>query len=147
MRPWPELLAEMFPLDPLLDQGRPWWRMQTPTPRDAVCDMPPLWNRTADQRIHDPTHGTRAELDAREPLPHPGFRVGQIWAWRRPSGDGFNTKLLATDQEVTLLKLEHDAAELGQAPGGMGVKWPLRERFLICDQACPWLAPWTSAEK
>lgn len=127
MRPWPTPLTEMFPLDPLLDRERPWWRMQTPTPRDAGCDMPPLWRRTADQRIHDPTHGTRAELDAREPLPHPGFRVGQIWAWRRHGQEAFNTKLLVTDIEVAF-----------SAP---------RQRFLISDQACPWLAPWAPAEE
>lgn len=60
------------------------------------------------------------EIDRIAPIPHPGFRVGQLWA-------------SADVGQVRLLTCSEDIAMVSDFP------------FLIADMACPWLAPWSSA--
>lgn len=60
------------------------------------------------------------EIDRVLPIPHPGYRVGQIWA----SADAQTVRLVTRGENI---------AAVADFP------------FLIADAACPWLAPWSSA--
>jgi hypothetical protein len=102
-----------------------------------------------------------AEKDAEEPVPHPGFRVGQVWIveakqivisgvlepilppWDFLSGRRpwtFDVEF----RETPIWRFggrdlnQEQFRELFETPGG---DWTA---FLAADPACPWLAPWGS---
>lgn len=99
---------------------------------------------------------TRPEsCDTTHPLPHPGYRAGQVWAWRRlsPEADGhliealpgWRFRVLHTDSEV-------NAVETGHSPL-FGSLWRVDRpdaknkvcaTFLLHDPLRPDLAPWSS---
>jgi len=92
--------------------GRPWWDSPQ-CRRDGECG-------------HDPE-----DVDEKHPLPHPGYRVGQIWAWRSPPGRTVYGPLRdaaelerALDRHATALYAEIDIA-------------------LLYDPLFPKAAPWT----
>lgn len=60
------------------------------------------------------------EIDQTMPIPHPGFRVGQIWA-------------------------SADASQVWQITRNDDIVRALDLPFLVADAACPWLAPWSAA--
>ena len=155
MIPWPAKLLDLYPFpaaelvatfgeivrdrDPL----RPWWFVE-PTA------IKPCWRRTDRREVlfyQDGWHGRisiaklaeqRIEVDKDHPLPHPGFRVGQVWA----DEDGNATQITAkwTDGSGPIASLI-----IGSGP----ISAPtLRENyyFLVHDAVCPWLAPWAPAE-
>lgn len=72
MKKWPEVLSKMFPVPgdmKMLD--RPWW--QRLEGGEFI--------RASDQRVCHYTWEINGmgSIDRAHPLPHPGFRVGQIW--------------------------------------------------------------------
>ena len=64
-----------------------------------------------------------AHIDRDHPLPHPGLRVGQVWA--RDDGEAFQVS-----------KLDFDGTPFGYDTEGC---------YLVADPCCPWLAPWSPA--
>ena len=107
-------------------------------------------------------------LDAIHPLPHPGVRVGQVWAFETREGlvvaqltsdtRGVTGKGLL-DPEVTFsetIPMPEDAAGVRSSVG----TFEADERavfsiqvlkgmacYLLADPCCPWLAPWAPAER
>ena len=74
MTPWPAKLAELYPVR-RRNKDRPWW----------VFTVDGRWVRERDHWLLPdtselPRGEAMARIDAEHPLPHPGFRVGQIWA-------------------------------------------------------------------
>lgn len=53
--------------------GRPWWLIE----RHPTYNF--IWRRDG-LKLGEWNHDKAASLDSEHPLPHPGFRVGQIWA-------------------------------------------------------------------
>lgn len=73
--------------------------------------------------------------DAERPLPHPGHRVGQVWA----RADGAARIVQAFNDEAEPLILA--GARLNDTDV-RATTLPDKFCFLIADPACPWLAPW-----
>lgn len=111
MKPWPAKLVELFPPNPD-------WRRT-----DGLAGRGPL-----------------EALDAAKPLPHPGFRPGQIWGTEK--GDAF--LIQTVDNKLAILVS-------GTQPGSvetvyLGPGWDfgsVDDLYLVCDPACPHLAPWS----
>jgi hypothetical protein len=75
-----------------------------------------------------------AEADAKYPIPHPGFRAGQVWA----AEDGASVSIVEFGASIWA--------------GSAGRNWTkpdfaLAYPYLIADPACPHLAPWSPAEE
>jgi len=114
--------------------GRPWWRDNDSSAGNiwagsrTRADGAVVWMREASAAQ------ACAEYDAAHPLPHPGYRVGQVWARRGDNGNWY----------VCIIDAHHMLAT-SQA-------WfSLAERFvgaefsvLLHDPIRPDLAPWSS---
>lgn len=74
--------------------------------------------------------------DQVKPIPHPGFRVGQVWAKLDPD----------YKDPVVLVVVEYsDKWYLGGSKIGTTqeeLETLLQNAFLLTDTVCPWLAPW-----
>ena len=85
MREWPTILRERYPLPPsvvaVVVPERPWWHAVEVKGRVLVLTRKPDNARlTRDAERDAATLLYRAATyDRAHPLPHPGFRVGQIW--------------------------------------------------------------------
>ena len=73
--------------------------------------------------------------DAAHPLPHPGYRAGQVWA----AEDGESIVIALTMRGMVCTA--HD--EEGWRPATFARAYP----YLMADPACPHLAPWSPVEK
>jgi hypothetical protein len=118
----------------------------------------PTQRTTHARFLHDMLELVRA-IDAKHPVEHPGFRVGQVWgyverfAWAAPG-----------EHQVIVTQL---IGAFKPSPGNGGPvrfttanafgdpvhrtepelrKW-LHDAFLLADPCCPWLAPWGPAEE
>ena len=175
MRPWPAILAERYPPSPLTGtatryvKARPWWLL------DAVSSAGLLtFTRTDGFRflragfvdVPPTDEGFLVEiekLDAKHPIPHPGFRAGQAWGLVGDHG-GCNVLVLAEDYDGGADDPDHPAGRwfsFASPPGErrsetVGVRSVahvredrlrdlLAEAFLVADPCCPWLAPWSPA--
>ena len=128
MKPLPEAVQAAFPCQSDQVPSRPWWR-------DTV--------RGWGMRIHMRTdfsavrigEQTPEAFDAANPLPHPGFRAGQVWA--AENGESIVVVAILLGQVC----IAHD--ENGWYPSTFARAYP----YLMSDPACPWLAPWSPAEE
>ncbi len=126
MKPLPEAVQAAFPCHPSRVPERPWWVYRW-VENDHV--------RADAERV---VGGSLVDFDAEHPLPHPGFRAGQVWAGER-------------GQSVVLLTMAHDTGWVTHSVQGihpvlldsLAHMYP----YLMADPACPWLAPWSPAEK
>ena len=73
-----------------------------------------------------------ATYDAQHPLPHPGYRAGQVWA-----DDMCNSVVLTRVRGGWVYA---DGSEWTRSE--MARDYP----YLMADPACPHLAPWSPAE-
>jgi hypothetical protein len=69
-------------------------------------------------------------IDREFPLPHPGFRAGQVWA------DETGTTVLITRMAQGIPWLEN----------GRGSGYIRDYPYLVADPCCPHLAPWAPSE-
>lgn len=76
------------------------------------------------------------EMDAQFPLPHPGFRVGQVWA----NEEGWATTIISTFPDAPGCRIVCGTGPIGEE---IGERYP----YLVADMVCPWLAPWSPREK
>jgi hypothetical protein len=84
--------------------------------------------------IH-PTAEQAAARDAKRPLPHPGYRAGQVWA------DDVGDSVVVTHVRGGWVWLsEGDDA---WSPTVFASTYP----YLMADPACPHLAPWSPCEE
>jgi hypothetical protein len=81
-------------------------------------------------------------LDAAAPLPHPGFRLGQIWA------DFTGHSVLISVQPSPDRAMAMDYMDHGNHTASLQTFDfnPHRHPYLVHDPACPWLAPWAPKE-
>ena len=125
MKPWPEALAKLCPLDPrITNPERPWWR---PDPD------PEFTKRMAERsdgygcRLHD--RKAMESVDRNIPMPHPGFRAGQVWA----------------DETGTTVVVTRMAQGIPWFENGRGSGYIRDYPYLVADPCCPHLAPWAPA--
>jgi hypothetical protein len=78
------------------------------------------------------------EYDDKNPIPHPGFRAGQVWA----DEDGGSIVIVAV--HVHAVKPLQTANDLG---GWLGWEFARAYPYLMADPSCPHLAPWSPAEQ
>lgn len=110
MKPLPEAVQRAFPCAPDRLRERPWHT--------------------------DMTSAKAAAHDAAHPLPHPGYRAGQVWA----RADGSSVV-------VSRVLLEHNTVLLDIVGSGWHIEQFARAYpYLMADPACPHLAPWSPAE-
>lgn len=134
MKPWPETLAKLYPLDPRLpNPKRPWWR-RDPDPEftKRMAERPDGYGCA----LFD--FDVMKRIDTRVPMPHPGFRVGQVWAW------------LAEDRWVVFTLVSYlegvylDSLGVEVLEDKMLVRYT--DSYLVADPCCPHLAPWAPPE-
>ena len=128
MKPWPEALAKLCPLDPrITNPERPWWRLvATECGVSTYCRVDEKMAYAPSPRNLMPT----AEVDAAYPLPHPGFRAGQVWA------DETGTTVVVTRMTQGIPWFEN----------GRGSGYIEDYPYLVADPCCPHLAPWAPPE-
>jgi hypothetical protein len=140
MKPLPEAVQAAFPCLPNRLPSRPWWQNA-----NWAYQGHPTYLRVSDGRGQEsggnlaltvyPTPDRVAGIDSEHPLPHPGFRAGQVWA--AENGESIVVVAILLGQVC----IAHD--ENGWYPSTFARAYP----YLMADPACPWLAPWSPAEK
>ena len=127
MKPLPEAVQQAFPCASDRLPERPWWR------------------RAGGQFLRDGMGGLSRPLndvlledhDAKNPIPHPGYRAGQVWA----DEDGGSIVIVAVHiHAVKPLQTANDLA------GWLEWEFARAYPYLMADPACPHLAPWSPAE-
>jgi hypothetical protein len=108
MKPLPGAVQRAFPCAPDRLPERPW--------------------RT------DMTPAKAAAHDAAYPLPHPGYRAGQVWA----AEDGDSVVVVAISGGLVCTAFDEE----GWRPSTFSRVYP----YLMADPACPHLAPWSPCE-
>jgi hypothetical protein len=106
---------------------------------EAIRDFGENYDATMPMATREDVLALLERLDRERPLPHPGFRVGQIWA-------GENGRAWP------VMGLEHPTADgpkpmiIENTPTGLkSYTFPQVELYLVADPACPHLAPWSPA--
>lgn len=129
MKPLPEAVQRAFPAPYGHLPERPWWCR-------VYGDVEPRYRRAARVADYYLTVEEAAAYDAAHPLPHPGYRAGQVWS----AEDG---------ESVVVMRvlLRPNDVWLYLVGGG----WKSEEfarvyPYLMADPACPHLAPWSPAE-
>lgn len=193
MRPWPKELLNVIPLPPqrgsaLLEAiggpegviaARPWWRRElcmgpehdmyrwgdeTGSPPIGRASVLEYQFRRTDGTVlrgYDPEPLTAWDLE--HPIPHPGFRTGQVWAFPHEAWLDSKTPY-SIFRMVTVLSADVDgqAQEVCRVEFSEGIplygttterifRWSQMQRvktmegYLIADPCCPWLAPWSAS--
>lgn len=159
MKPWPKEVREHFPLPPDALPERPWWRLVQVGVATWWVRQGPCAPGAAPYRIHTDAPA-RAMADAAvydrvHPLPHPGFRVGQVWmlAMRDSEDDPaplWQAASIVFDSDPThLLGARARRWRLGSGEDVDDEEmhgWFDTDAYLVADPACPWLAPWSPVE-
>jgi len=130
VKPLPEAVQAAFPCEAGNLRERPWWYKSRHGVGGADC-----LRRTDDPHITALTVERAAAHDAANPLPHPGFRAGQVWA----DAHGESTVIL----RATSTRVWAGDNAVGEPPSEFARIYP----FLMADPACPWLAPWSPSEE
>jgi hypothetical protein len=147
MKALPEAVQRAFPCAPDRLPERPWWRPSHSEERGVVYERriagvwAPLLVYTDPVRGRCrgvtplpegtlPLHDAMATIDADHPLPHPGYRAGQVWA------DDVGRSVVCASERGTFLSFAA-AGPLSLDAAGY--------RYLMADPACPHLAPWSPA--
>ena len=139
MKPLPQAVQDAFPCRTGVLPERPWWdrtdngmtMWREYRRKDGAETRPYPRNRIDSAReivegIEERTRYTSVQklvaIDSERPLPHPGYRAGQVWA----AEDG--SSVVITNSNQTTPRFRED--------------YP----YLMADPSCPWLAPWSPAE-
>lgn len=123
MKPLPEAVQHAFPCAPGRLPERPWWFR-------GYGDIEPRYARVA-KPDYNLTVEEATAYDAAHPLPHPGYRAGQVWADDNGSSVvvcAFLYGTVWTSRDTT-----------GVLRADFARAWP----YLMADPACPHLAPWS----
>ena len=133
MKPLPEAVQRAFPCEAGAVLSRPWWYLSRYGRNHAKC-----YRRVDEPNTIATTIEEVAAHNAAHPLPHPGYRAGQVWA----AEDGESTTILraiGTQTGTQLCVAENPEAV---PPHDFDCDYP----YLMADPSCPWLAPWSPAE-
>jgi hypothetical protein len=134
MKPFPEAVQKAFPCAPGRVPDRPWWWYGAKPYRRRLI---PAFDTGANEQYLAKTDEEAVEADAKYPIPHPGFRAGQIWA----AEDG---------DSVSISQIRNYTDNFGIWTGD--AYWTRQDfegvyPYLIADPACPHLAPWSPVEE
>lgn len=112
MKPFPPAVQEAFPMTNAVLPERPWWRKS----RLGLVERIDVY--ASIEEIE--------RVDAENPLPHPGYRVGQIWC-----NDRGDCQMITQSNASRVTSSEEfgHLADFGYV-------------YLVADLACPHLAPW-----
>jgi len=150
VKPWPEEILKRYPrVDSELYRSRPWWS-STPLAlhrrdgRQVSTQKTVTGTLLLRFRTGDELQVEMERIDIESPLPHPGFRVGQIWARE----DGSARGVQAFDGNTPIVLAKGSTQTLGVwSDHAKPIPLPSEFCYLIVDLACPWLAPWSPAEE
>jgi hypothetical protein len=135
MKALPEAVQRAFPCAPDRLPERPWWKLSgTGSAIFGQSWAHEAYFRTDGKVAYVPTPRNllpMAEVDAAYPLPHPGYRAGQVWA------DDVGRSVVCASERGTFLSAAA-AGPLSLDAAGY--------RYLMADPACPHLAPWSPTE-
>lgn len=126
MREWPKAIVERFPLPEYANVKRPWWHVVL-----AGVQARNGAGKSAVAR----TDADVVAIDREQPLPHPGYRTGQIWA------NEFGNSIQICREVAGWLTIAASDVLLVKRGDDLGGYC-----FLVADPACPWLAPWAPQE-
>lgn len=171
MKPWPAILAKLYPLSPDRWAERPWWRSDEPDDPSRSVHLERTdrtfvsMNRNYGKTPDDAQKRARA-IDNAIPLPFPGLRVGQTWAVNVTETDAAVFTITAHDAEhEEQVGTTYPGKVLGPAdrvsgrgiwrrrPWYAGGSWITdaelldlcKDGYLLADVVCPHLAPWAGA--
>lgn len=121
--------------------GRPWWRRARPRPRmrdPGAMAVPadPGFDRLSG--AHAATVEDAERIDREYPLPHPGYRAGQVWLV--PGGGRVTTVLEAIGRHPWGVVEARDGVSAAIGPLRLDACW------LLFDPLMPHLAPWGPKE-
>ena len=130
MKPFPEAVQAAIPCTPGRVPDRPWWWYGAMPYRRRLI---PALDTGANEQYLARTEEEAVAADAKYPIPHPGYRAGQIWA----AEDGASICIVEVAASIWA--------------GSAGRYWTKSDfafvyPYLIADPACPHLAPWSPAE-
>ena len=134
MKPIPEAVQRAFPCAPDRLPERPWWgccQHHDGVPRYRRNDDFPSDREQLVYIIHSTAEHTSAH-DAKNPIPHPGYRAGQVWA------DDVGRSVVCANERGSFLS--------GVVVGPLSLD-AAGYRYLMADPACPHLAPWSPAQE
>ena len=135
MKPLPEAVRRAFPCAPGRLPERPWW-----VEAEEYGGKPRFRRQEDDRQRYTDLHIVHLTLeqvaahDAAHPLPHPGYRAGQVWA----AEDGESTTILRAIGTQVCVADNPKAVP----PHDFDRAYP----YLMADPSCPYLAPWSPAE-
>ena len=132
MKALPEAVQRAFPREAGDLPERPWWYKSREGRNGADC-----YRRNDDPHTSASTVEEVATYDAAHPLPHPGYRAGQVWA----QGDGSSATICATYTHPNAHVICIGKAQFREET--VARIYP----YLMADPACPHLAPWSPVEK
>lgn len=144
----PELLAQ-YPQQGTFPE-RPWW-IDGMSIRRRLDNIRPTEARLSECKTRDDLLAAMAYVDEIKPIPHPGIRVGQVWAlvYRSCDPDVF----MITDFDMG--KIGHRFGQSEVTPWFIGSHWISDEELkdilkinsiLLSDMCCPHLAPWSTVK-
>ena len=144
MIPFPRAVQDEFPCGPSVLPDRPWWSFNQDyrgVPRYRRNDYIPT---IRDEQVHiiHPTAEEAAQYDAHNPIPHPGYRAGQVWA----AEDGTSRVVLGKVVDILAISTT-DSFEERVVVGWPTTSFAQKYYYLMADPACPHLAPWSPAQK
>ena len=138
MKPLPEAVQQAFPCAPDRLPERPWWgccQHHDGVPRYRRNDDVPSHREQLVYIIHSTAEHTSAH-DAKNPIPHPGYRAGQVWA----TEDGTSVVVGAVLHGLLW-------TWCGRLDGWTHHEFTCAYPYLMADPSCPHLAPWSPAEE
>ena len=149
MKSWPSALADRYSSQ-YGCKTRPWWEIQLRMVEGrAEYEIVAVRRDDADIEIRAPKGSMdeteRQELleplleqmDLQHPIPHPGFRAGQIWG----NEYGGSVQIVSCDPHGHHPNCVDDT----DVPIHLNRFLPGLYPYLIADPACPHLAPWSPA--
>jgi hypothetical protein len=133
----PKAVQAAFPCKPNQVPDRPWWSYAEDA--SSLPDYGRRLERTDGSCAYDPAPpgwNTGEREDMVRPIPHPGFRAGQVWA----SEDGSSIVIARFEGGPPTAPIKATSAWLSEET--FSREYP----YLMADPACPWLAPWSPAK-
>ena len=135
MKALPEAVQQAFPAARERPTDRPWWFAS----QDGGGPFGFCYRRVDGKVAYEPSPRNIMSVegvDAAHPLPHPGYRAGQVWA----AEDGSSATICATYTHpnahvICIGKAQYREETVARV-------YP----YLMADPACPHLAPWSPCE-
>lgn len=146
MIPIPPELLELYPAPPDAPiPGRPWWRIKEH--RGSLASLCYNTIRRVDGHTADDKADPEliAAFDRENPLPHPGFRVGQVWGYWQVNAPVVASIALQFGDQFLVFAADYPGSKYQHTMDSGRLHGCLAGWFLLADPCCPHLAPWAPA--